>query len=74
LTAGSFLTFALLIALTILFEKPNMIRYGKKEKAAFFTLTAASAVLAVLLLLFPRLYGPSELIEAFFRPLGKLLD
>lgn len=62
------------VVLIALFEWPKMERYQKKEKAAFVTLTASGWLLANLLLFFPDIPGPTQLLDTIFKPLGKLLE
>jgi hypothetical protein len=58
----------------ILYEWPKLNKNQKKEKAAFLTLTAIGCFLAILIIFFPSLPGPTQLVEAMFKPLGKLLE
>ncbi|MFC4770293.1 hypothetical protein [Effusibacillus consociatus] len=60
--------------LMALYEWPKMNQNQKKEKAAFVTLTAIGWLLAVLLLFFPDMPGPTQLIDTIYKPLGKLLE
>lgn len=62
------------VALVTLYEWPKMSHNQKKEKAAFVTLTATGWLLAILLLFFPDISGPSQMIEKLFKPLGKMLE
>ncbi|ASN05765.1 hypothetical protein [Virgibacillus necropolis] len=62
------------VVLITLYEWPKINRDQKKEKAAFVTLTGAGWLLAVLLVFFPDIPGPTDLIDAVFRPLGKFLE
>ncbi|MFS0815310.1 hypothetical protein [Peribacillus phoenicis] len=51
-----------------------MNKNQKKEKRAFVTLTMAGWLLAVLLVFFPDMPGPTHLMDMIFKPLGKLLE
>ncbi|WP_028400700.1 hypothetical protein [Ectobacillus panaciterrae] len=62
------------VVLIVLYEWPKMDRNQKKEKAAFVTLTAMGWLLAILLLFFPDMPGPTQMIEKIFKPLGKILE
>jgi multisubunit Na+/H+ antiporter MnhB subunit len=62
------------VVLITLYEWPKMNRDQKKEKVAFVTLTGSGWLLAVLLVFFPDIQGPTNLIDAIFRPLGKFLE
>ncbi|PGY12943.1 hypothetical protein [Bacillus sp. AFS031507] len=60
--------------LIALFEWPKMSRNQKKEKAAFVTITAMGWLLAILLLFFPDMPGPTQLIDKLFKPLGQIIE
>lgn len=47
---------------------------GNKEKAAFAVLTAIGCLLAVLLVFYPYMPNPDQIVETLYRPLGKLLE
>jgi len=61
-------------ALMALYEWPRLGRGRKKEKAAFVTLTALGWLLAVLYAFNPDMPGPTQLIDAIYGPLGKILE
>ncbi|SDM84368.1 hypothetical protein SAMN04488137_2201 [Fictibacillus solisalsi] len=63
-----------MVVLLILYEWPKMGQHQKKEKTAFVTITAMGWLLAILLLFFPDLQGPTQMIEQLFKPLGKMLE
>lgn len=64
-----------LVAILItLYEWPKMKKNQKKEKWTFVTLTIAGWLLAVLLVFFPDMPGPTQFIDMIFKPLGKLLQ
>lgn len=62
------------VVLIALFEWPKMNRNQKKEKITFVTLSAMGWILAILLLFFPDMAGPTQMISWLFKPLGKLLE
>ncbi|MED1472732.1 hypothetical protein [Bacillus salipaludis] len=62
------------VVLIILFEWPKMEQNQKKEKTAFVTITAVGWILGILLLFFPDMPGPTQMIEILFKPLGKMLE
>jgi len=62
------------MVLIVLYEWPKMDRNQKKVKAAFVTITAMGWLLAILLLFFPDMPGPTQMIEKLFKPLGKMLE
>ncbi|GGJ99369.1 hypothetical protein GCM10007063_22130 [Lentibacillus kapialis] len=60
--------------LITLYEWPKMNKNQKKERKAFAVLTMGSVVLAVLLVYFPDMPGPTQLVDSLFKPFGKLLE
>ena len=62
------------VVVIALYEWPQMEQNQKKEKAAFVTLTAMGWLLAILLLFFPDMPGPTQMIEKLFAPLGRMLE
>lgn len=64
----------LLACLMGLYEWPKMNKNQKKEKWVFAGFTLLSWGLAVLLIFFPDLPGPTQAIDALFKPLGQLLE
>ncbi|GAB7388763.1 hypothetical protein BSNK01_26010 [Bacillaceae bacterium] len=65
---------AVIVGGIVLYEWPRFDAKQRKEKAAFLVLLLLGVVLASLLLFFPDLPGPTQLIDAVFRPLGKYLE
>jgi hypothetical protein len=57
-----------------LYELPKMGQTQKKVKAAFFTLVGIGSILAILLIFFPEMPGPTQMIDSIFKPLGKILE
>ncbi|MGO4886791.1 hypothetical protein ACJ2A9_03455 [Anaerobacillus sp. MEB173] len=64
----------LIAALIVWFEWPKINQKQKKEKQALVTLSIMGWVLAVLLIFFPDMPGPTDLVDYIYRPLGKLLE
>lgn len=64
----------LVVAMITVWEWSQVRRFPVRDKAAFVALMAVGWLLAVLLMLFPGLPGPSELVDKVFKPLGKLLE
>jgi multisubunit Na+/H+ antiporter MnhB subunit len=65
----------LIIAICMtLYEWPKINQNLKKEKVAFTAVTVIGCLVAVLLIFYPRLPGPTELIEAIYKPFGKFLE
>ncbi|MDF2962301.1 MAG: hypothetical protein K0S39_4036 [Paenibacillus sp.] len=68
---GSLIGIIVIVALMILFEWPKINR--SKEKIAFIILTAIGFVLAIVLLFYPDMPGPTQMLISIFKPFGKLL-
>ncbi|OIJ15280.1 hypothetical protein BKP35_05380 [Anaerobacillus arseniciselenatis] len=64
----------ILTALILWYELPKINQNQKKDKYVLIALSAMSWVLAVLLLFFPNMPGPTELVDQIYKPLGKLLE
>jgi multisubunit Na+/H+ antiporter MnhB subunit len=63
----------LVVALMILYEWPRMNPNQKKEKAVFAILVTMEWLLAILLLFYPNLPSPTQILEVVFQPLSKFL-
>lgn len=57
-----------------LFELPKVNKDQQKEKRTFIILTVIASALGILLVFFPTMPGPTQLVEWIFRPLGKLME
>lgn len=64
----------IVVILISLYEWPKIKKNQNKEKWSFVTLTMAGWLLAVLLIIFPEMPGPTQWIDIIFKPLGKLLE
>ncbi|CRK83273.1 hypothetical protein [Neobacillus massiliamazoniensis] len=62
------------LVLISLFEWQKLTRNQKKEKATLVTLTTMGWFLAILLVFFPEMPGPTQMIDKLFKPFGKLLE
>jgi len=62
----------ILVILIVLYEWPKMNPKQKKEKAALLTVTGMGWLLAVILIFNPDITGPTQMIDAIYRPLGKI--
>ncbi|UQZ86498.1 hypothetical protein SK3146_05791 [Paenibacillus konkukensis] len=71
---GTLLSITVLVILMIAYEWPKMKQYSTREKGAFIVLTLFGYVLGVLLIFFPEMPGPTQLVDAVFKPLGKMLE
>ena len=62
---------AVLAAMT-LYEWPKMNKWQMaREKIAFAVLTVLGGILAVLLVFFPDIPGPTQMLDAIYKPLKK---
>jgi hypothetical protein len=71
---GSVLAITVGVVLITLYEWPKINQNQKKEKATFVSITVMGWLLAILLLFFPDMPGPTQMVEKVFKPLGKLLE
>ncbi|WP_209123221.1 hypothetical protein [Alkalihalobacillus sp. BA299] len=62
------------IALMFLYEWPKMNLKQKREKYTFVVLSVISWALAILLLFYPEMPGPTDMIDRIYKPLGKMLE
>lgn len=62
-----------LLLILILLEYPTIDHTHKREKRTFATLLSLGWVLAVLLIVYPEMPGPTHLLNLLFEPLKKLL-
>ncbi|MBW7477109.1 hypothetical protein K0T92_20545 [Paenibacillus oenotherae] len=67
--ASYFLCITLIVAFIYLLEWRGIPQNSLKERAAFLMLTSIGWLLAVLLLFFPAISGPSRWIDALFSPI-----
>jgi multisubunit Na+/H+ antiporter MnhB subunit len=61
---------AVLVFMT-LYEWPKMKKQKKREKFAFAAITMLGGILAFLLIFYPDMPGPTQWIDAIYKPLGK---
>jgi multisubunit Na+/H+ antiporter MnhB subunit len=71
---GAVLGITFILALMVMYEWPKMNQKQKKERAAFVTLLTMGWFLAFILVFFPDIPGPTELIDAIYKPLGRMLE
>ncbi|GHI00308.1 hypothetical protein [Neobacillus kokaensis] len=62
----------IILVLIFLYEWPKLKKNKKKVKIAFFSLMVVNWVLAVLLIIFPEMPGPGQLIEFIYKPFKPL--
>jgi len=70
---GAVLGCTVLIIMIILFQWSRLKQKQVKEKAALLTLSILGWILAILMLFFPDMPGPTQFIDWMYRPLGELL-
>lgn len=58
----------------VLITRKELSRYRKKERAAFLVLAALGWLLACLLILFPDMPGPTQLVDKLYKPFWGLLE
>jgi multisubunit Na+/H+ antiporter MnhB subunit len=63
-----------LVAFIFLYEWPRINRTQKKEKAVFIVLLSLGTILAIVLIWNPDLPGPTQMIDYFYKPLGRMLE
>ncbi|MFT8320675.1 MAG: hypothetical protein ABF649_07205 [Bacillus sp. (in: firmicutes)] len=63
-----------LLTLIFVYEWPKIKKTDKKEKWTFLVLTMSSGVLAIVLLFFPTIPGPSQWVYSVYKPFSKLLQ
>ncbi|WP_223594152.1 hypothetical protein [Neobacillus bataviensis] len=71
---GSLLGTAFLVLCMVMFQLSKINQNQKKEKAVLVIFSVLGLILANLLIFFPDVPGPSELIDVLYKPLGKLLE
>jgi hypothetical protein len=70
---GARLGITLVVIVMTLLEWPKL-QHLQKEKAAFVTLTVIGYVIAVLLLFYPEMPGPTQMFDVIYRPFTKILE
>ena len=63
-----------IIFLMILYQWPQLKKSQKRDKAAFLSLSVAGLLLAILLIMFPDISGPTQMIDWLYKPFGKFLE
>ncbi|TNJ67716.1 hypothetical protein FE784_02855 [Paenibacillus hemerocallicola] len=72
--AGEIIGITLLVVVIFLWDWPKLSRQPATLRTAFIAVTVLGWVLAVLLVFFPELPGPTQLVDTIFKPLGKTLE
>lgn len=71
---GAIIGLTVIVGLIALYEWPRMDPKQRKEKRAFLILSAMGWLLGVLLVFFPDLPSPTDLIDTLYKPLGKIIE
>lgn len=69
---GGILSVTALLALIFLYQWPTLKKNERKVKIAFFALVLVNWVLAVLLVIFPKMPGPGRLIDFIYQSFAPL--
>ncbi|MDF2658892.1 MAG: hypothetical protein K0Q94_1683 [Paenibacillus sp.] len=72
--AGTIIGITLMAMAIFLWDWPKLSRQPLGLRTAFIAITMLGWVLAVLLVFFPELPGPTQLVDTIFKPLGKTLE
>lgn len=70
--AGVLLIIVAAVLIT-LYEWPKINEDLRKERRAFIVLMMAGVLLAALLIYFPEMPGPTELVQWLFKPFSNML-
>ena len=56
-----------ILVFIFLIQRPGLERSGKRVKLAFFSIMMVNWVLAVLLVIFPEMPGPGQMIDFIYK-------
>jgi multisubunit Na+/H+ antiporter MnhB subunit len=71
---AAILGFTVILVFITLYEWPKMKGQMKREKIAFAALTILGGILAFLLVFYPETPGPTQWMDAIFKPLVTILE
>ncbi len=71
---SSFAVITLVVIAMAIYEWPRIKHCTRIERWAFAVLTAFGWVLTLLLVLYPEMPGPTQWVNAIYKPLGKILE
>jgi multisubunit Na+/H+ antiporter MnhB subunit len=71
---AAILGFTVILVFITLYEWPKMKGQMRREKIAFAALTILGGILAFLLVFYPEIPGPTQWLDAIFKPLITLLE
>lgn len=72
--AASLLGTTLLVICMVLHQFSKLNQNQKKERVILIIFSTLGWIVAGLLIFFPDAPGPTQLIDALYKPLGKLLE
>lgn len=64
---GGIIGVTVILVLIFLYQWPKLKKNGRKVKIVFFSLMLLNWVLAVLLVIFPEMPGPGQLIDFIYK-------
>lgn len=59
-----------ILVIIFLFQWPGLKKKEKKEKTAFLSIMIINWVLAVLLMIFPEMPGPGQMVDLIYKSFG----
>ncbi|WP_019006651.1 hypothetical protein [Cohnella laeviribosi] len=65
---------AAVLVIMVRYEWPQLKPQMKREKTAYAVLTAVGGALALLLVFYPEMPGPTQGLDALYKPLVKWMD
>lgn len=71
---GVLLGSLLLVLAMILYQWPKLRQHQKRDKIAFLSLSILGWILAILLIFFPNLPGPTQVVSWMYETPGKFLE
>jgi len=71
---GSVFTCILIMIFMYLYQWPKLKKNQRRERAAFLSLSILGWALAIFLIIFPDIPGPTKMIDWIYKPFGKLLE
>ena len=70
---GQIFGLTILIIIIVGFQWSKLKQDQKKEKVTFISISVVGWILSILLIIFPDMIGPTQIIDTLFKPLGKFL-
>ncbi|MFD0679801.1 MULTISPECIES: hypothetical protein [unclassified Paenibacillus] len=71
---ATIMVITVIAVLIAMYEWPKMNQHLKKEKVTFAAITIIGWLLAILLVFNPDMPGPTQMVDAIYKPLGKFLE